>query len=466
MVVLVAGASVAARLLLLLRRPLWFDEIFTVWAARLPIEALLDALETDSGPPLFYLLAKPFVLLAERLRLSDAAARAVPFLAGLAVFAGAFALPPGRVRRRFVLLAAVSPLLLLYSAEARAYSLLALLCFALFLFGAVVRETPVALTATALLSAAALYTHYLAIFAVAAVVLVAAAEKRARSALSALTGGLTFVLWVPVLLRQPPEAVAWLRERPGEVVPGILSALGGAGRVPAPLGPPLPIPLVAIGALLGLALAGGIALRWRSDPPLRRALAFIVFYLGGAVFASLAEPVAFAGRTELAVLPVWVWAVALGAEGSRFLRAGAVALFLAGAVSSVLLVLAPRPEALQAKALDALSADARAGDVLFAGAHFYLPARLAADRGRLAMPVHAFPAEQAAHPGWTSGAAPSPEDLRAVETALDGARAGGRVFFQVPRSYRAVLKRLVAGRGVTRRLGEGADMLFLVWSRD
>ncbi|MDQ5856939.1 MAG: hypothetical protein M3542_01495, partial [Acidobacteriota bacterium] len=142
----------AARLWLLLHRPLWFDEIFTVWAARLPFDKLLAILTNDSGPPLFYVFEKPFVLAAERLDLSDAAARAVPFAATLALFAGVLALPSRAARIRFTLLAAASPLLSLYSAEARAYALLALFCFALFLLAAVLRETPAALAATALLT--------------------------------------------------------------------------------------------------------------------------------------------------------------------------------------------------------------------------------------------------------------------------------------------------------------------------
>ena len=450
----------------LVRRPLWFDEIFTVWAARLPLDGLLAVLTKDSGPPLFYILEKPFVLAAERLALPDAAARVLPFAATLAIFAAAFSLPTRSSAIRFTLLAAASPLLLLYSAEARAYSLLALFCFALFLLTQVARATPAALIATAVLTGAALYTHYLAILAVGALFLVSAAEKRGRAALALVGGAVPFLFWLPVLTGQPPGAVAWMRERPADIVLGISAALGGAGRVPSPLGPPLPLWLVGLGAVLGLLLAAGLALRWREEPALRRALAFLVLFLGAAVVASLASPVAFAGRTELAVLPVWLWAVARGAEGIRFLRVFAAAALVVAAVSSVLLLSAPRTEWLPARALDALAADARPDDVLFAGAHFYLPARLAADRGTLPLTLRAFPAEQATHPGWSVGAVPRAEDLRAVEAALARARAGGRVFFQVPPSYGVALQPLLSGRGVTRRLGESADMLFLVWSQD
>jgi hypothetical protein len=457
---------VAARLGLLLRRPLWFDEIFTVWAARLPLDALLAVLTKDSGPPLFYLLEKPFVLAAEQLALPDSAARVIPFAATLATFAGAFTLPSRSSAIRFTLLAAASPLLLLYSAEARAYSLLALLCFALFLLTQVARETPAALIATALLTGAALYTHYLAILAVGVLFLMTAAEKRGRTALALVAGVVPFLFWLPVLTGQPPDAVAWMRGRPAEIVLGISAALGGAGRVPSPLGPPLPPWLVGLGAALGLLLTAGLALRWRAEPTLRRAVAFLVLFLGAAVLASLAAPVAFAGRTEMAVLPVWLWALARGGEGSRFLRLSAAAAVAVAAVSSVLLLSAPRTESLPARALDALAADARPDDVLFAGAHFYLPARLAADRGRLPLTLRAFPAEQATHPGWSVAVAPVVEDFQAVETALARARAGGRVFFQVPPSYGVALRPLVAGRGITRRLGESEEMLFLVWSRD
>ena len=436
-----------------------------MWAARLPFEALLSILRNDSGPPLFYVLEKPFVLAGERLFDSDVTARLLPFAAVLGIFGGALALPSPAARQRFVLLASASPLLLLYSAEARAYGLLAFLAFALFLLAAVARETPAALAGIALLSAAALYTHYLAFFVVGAIVLVAASEKRVRSALAAVAGALTFLFWLPVLTGQPSESLAWMREPVSRFVFGFLSALGGAGRVPPPLGPPLPAPLVAAGAVLGVLLAAGLALRWRAEPELKRALAFVVLFLGAAVFAPIGPSVGFAGRTELAVLPVWLWAVALGAERSRFLRVAGAASLAVAAVSFGLL-LTPRTESYPAKVLDALVVQGRPEDVLFAGAHFYLPARLAAERGRLALGVRPFPAEQAAHPGWTAGAVVRAADLREVAEALDRTGRGGRVFFQVPPSYADVLGRLLAKGGVTRRLAESDEMLFLMWSRD
>lgn len=452
-----------ARAWLLLHRPLWFDEIFTLWAARLSPRDLIAALENDSGPPLFYLLEKPFVLAGERLFSSDLAARLLSFAATLAVFGGALLLPSRPSKLRFVLLASLSPLVVLYSAEARAYALLSVLVLALFLLAVEVRESPAPLAALALLSAALLYTHYLAIFAVGAAVAVAAAEKRLRSALAVVAGSLLFLFWVPVMLRQPRAAVAWMHEPPAELVTGLLSSFGGAGRIPHPFGPPLPGALVALGAGLALLLAIALALSWREDEPLRRGVAYLVLFFGGVVFASTVRPVAFAGRTEMAVLPIWLWTIARATDRSRLARIATGGVLAVSALATLLLLSEHRGP-VELRRLDALEKVARPGDLLFTGAHFYLPARLEADRGRLRMALHAFPLEQASHPGWAVPTRPRREDMAEVQKALDQADGNGRVFFQVPPSYVRVLAPILTRRGVVRQLAATPEMVILLWS--
>src|SRR6266581_6548378 len=110
----------AARAVLLMRRPMWHDELFTLWAARQSPSHLWQALRHDSGPPLFYLLEKPFVTLGEAMG-TDTLARLLPFLAALLLFAGAFSLEQRTARSCFLILLAASPFLLVYAAEARAY---------------------------------------------------------------------------------------------------------------------------------------------------------------------------------------------------------------------------------------------------------------------------------------------------------------------------------------------------------
>ncbi|PYQ68222.1 MAG: hypothetical protein DMF54_01390 [Acidobacteria bacterium] len=423
----------------------------------------MDALSNDSGPPLFYLLEKPFVTIGERLS-ADVFARSLPFAATIALLVGVLALPSRSAKLRFVVLASISPLLFLYSAEARAYALLSLAVFLLFLLAIVLPERPGNLPAIALLAAVSLYLHYLALFAVAALILVAAAEKRGRSALAALAGSALFLFWIPIMREQPRQAVAWMHESAGELATGILASLGGAGRIPPPFGAPLPLLLVALGGVLGLVLASLLGRSWRIDPELRRTSAFLVLFFGSVLFASLARPVAFAGRTEMAVLPVWLWAIARAGEQSRFIRGAIWSAVAVASLSTVLLAAAPRGPSAAAWTLEALERTGRPQDVLFAGASFYLPARLAADRGRLAMELHAFPLEQASHPGWTVPRRSTSEDDAAVERALVRAGSAGRVFFAVPPSYRRELSPLLTGRGVTRRIVETPELVLLVWS--
>jgi hypothetical protein len=447
------------------QRPLWFDELFTIWAARQPLSRLLEILTNDSGPPLWYFIEKPFVLAGERLFSAEVLARLPAFAAIAALFAGALLLPPGGARRRFVLLAAASPLLLLYSAEARGYGLLAVECLALYLLTLRGEESPRRLAAAALVCAAALYTHYLALFAVGSLTLVAAAEKRIRSALAILVGTIPFLLWAPVMAAQPRDAVAWMQEPPSSFVTGVLSALGGAGDVPHPFGRSLPTLLLLAGVAVALATASALALRWRADPDARRASAFLVLFFGGVLFASLARPVGFAGRTEMAILPVWLWIVALAGERSRAVRIASLATIGVALLSSAFLLASHRERPTTAIVLERIEQIARPGDVLVAGAHFYLPARLAADLGRLRIPVHAFPAEQAAHPGWSAPIALRPEDVAAVEGVLERAATGSRVYFGLPPSYAAALHRLLVSRGVVEEIVRTPEVVLLSWSR-
>jgi hypothetical protein len=373
--------------------------------------------------------------------------------------------PAGGARRRFVFLAAASPLLLIYSAEARAYGLLAIECLALFLLAMRGEESPRRLVAAALVCAAALYTHYLAIFAAGSLTLVGLAEKRTRSALAMVVGAIPFLFWLPVMAAQPRDAVAWMHEAPSKLVTGVLSALGGGGEVPHPFGPPLPRLLVLTGAAIALVTAFGLARLWRADADARRASAFLVLFFGGVLFASLSRPVAFAGRTEMAILPVWLWIVAAAGERSRTVRIASLATVGVAVLSSAFLLASHRERPGAAIVLERLERIARPGDVLVAGAHFYLPARLAADLGRLPIAVHAFPVEQAQHPGWSAPIALRPEDVAAVEKVLDRTAPGSRVYFGLPPSYAGALHRLLASRGVVEEIVRTPEVVVLSWSR-
>lgn len=455
--------SLAARVWLLVERPLWHDEAFTVWAARLPAPGLVEALRSDSGPPLFYVLERPFARAADA-PARDPLVRLLPFVASLVLFAAAGTLPRGPSRGWWIALVASWALVNLYAAEARAYALLSLLCLGMFLHAAVAKQTPGRLAGLWTFAAAALWTHYLALFAAAAALLLALGLRRWRAALVLVAALAAFAPWLKVLLAQPAGAMAWLRDPPGVALPGFLSALGGVGRIPAPFGPTPPPALFLGGAALGAILLVLILPAARRDPDVRAAVLFVAGTLALALAASLWRPVAFAGRCEMAVLPVWIWALALASPGRPALGAAAALAAALGLGATLFVALGPHPRSTPASAVERVAKVARPEDVVLAGPGFYLPARLEADRGRLSARVVALPAGDAAHPGWFVAWPLTPEDARDAGRAADATGAGAHLFLLLPPAYSqpAVMAPL-AERGTLRELVRQPDGVLTVW---
>ena len=405
---------------------------------------MVRILRLDSGPPLFYLLEKPFVSAAEALALPDAAARFLPFVAIAVLFAAVRSLPPG-ARLRFLWLAASSPLFLLYASEARAYGVLALGGFLLFRLAA--RDIP-GLLSTALMAAVLPWTHYLGLFLVGSLLVGAVATRRWLAA-AALGLGLAFFLpWVPVFLSQPKAATSWIRDRIAVSTTGILSGLGGGARVLPPFGQPLPEAIVWLACTAGAGLLVLLLFLRPTDTETRIGLFGVLLTLGGLLVVSVWRPIAVAGRSELAVLPIWLWLVARAGERSRTARQAAVAVIAIGIISNVLILGSPRAARPFAEVPARLEASARAGDLVVATSNFYLPARLAHDRGRLAGELRAFPADLADHPGWFRGELPSPGDYQHFAEELSRVGTGRNVFLLLdPPYWTPRLREILLSRG-------------------
>ncbi len=462
--ILVAAAFVA-RLALLIVRPFWHDEIFTLWASRLPPSRLLEVLRQDSGPPLFYLLEKPFVRLAEMAQ-SDAIARLLPFVAILCLFIPALRLSRGRAPLWFAALAAASPLLLVYAGEARAYGLLALLDFALFFLLFRGEPTPGRLAGAAALAALALWTHYLAILFVAVCALMLIVRRRFLCLAALCVGALAFLPWIPLLSVQPRQATSWMREPLGDSLLAFVSSLGGAGRIPSPQGGPLPGILVTIGLLVAIALLPSVARAGRQDPECADAAAVSLLTMLLVLAASLLRPVAFAGRSEIAILPIWLWSVSRAATAGRLARWITGASVAAGAVAALLLLTAPRSVPSSSRAVDLVRQLATREDRVIATAAFYLPARLAYDRGTLTAPVTPIPRELESHPGWFAQAPLLQEDVQALDEALTTPSGSRRAYLLLhPFFYTPQMAQRLAGRGRGEVLFQRSDALVIVWTK-
>jgi hypothetical protein len=266
-----------------------------------------------------------------------------------------------------------------------------------------------------------------------------------------------------VLSAQPAAAISWMREPAGASAIGFLSALGGVGRIPLPFGPPPPPILPALGLAAGVALSIGVVSAARRDLEARDAALFVVGVLGAALVTSLWTPFAFAGRTEMAVLPVWIWAVARAADSSRMARVGGIAAAALGLIALGIAALGPHPPSATTRAARALGRLARPGDTLFAGPGLYLPFRIDAERGRLVAALAPFPGEVARHPGWWTAAAPGPADYDRVEAATAAAR--GAVWLLLPPGFvTPQLEAILRARGSVRELPLRPEALLLRWT--
>ncbi len=457
-----AGVAAAARLWLLLSRPLWHDEIFTLWASRLSFRALIGALRLDSGPPLFYVLEKPLVRLAEAHSLSDNVARALPWIAASLLGLFAMSLPRGASRRWFVLLCSAAPLLLLYGAEARAYALLALIDLAVFVLLLRGPESAGRLALGGAAAAAALMTHSLAILFVGAAAVVAMARGRWRSVGALCAAGAVFAPWIPVLLRQPRGAAAWIREPVLVSAGGFLSSLGGAGRLAPNFGVALPAALVLAGAAVAVT-AALFALR-SPDPDARAAASVTLLTLAGVAVVSLVRPAAFAGRTEMAVLAVWLWGLAAAARSSRPAKICAGAVLAISVVSATVVLASPLPRSLPAEAVAALVPRLHPGDAVVAGAGFYLPALLSGDRGKIPGPLESYPPELTLHPGWFTPRPPTDADVATVERSLSSSARGRRTYFLLhPLQESPKLAEMLAAQGTARVVARLPDAVLILF---
>lgn len=370
-VAIVATFTLVRLALLIVREP-FFDELFTVWLAKKPLTEILPALRFDSGPPLYYFLAR------------------IPDVTALRVLSLVFAFVPlaillARKSYAAAALLAVYPPAALYAVDARPYAL----CGTLIAIGVLLLDDDRPyLAALAILAAA--FTHYLG-----ALFLPALLPRHWRAFAIAC---LLFLPGIWLATQQPAEATAWM-EGGHWLAP--LKSLAFVGDYPESLLAPPPLSLMILSAALVIA---AVVRSWRYAPfvlvPVLLAIGFAL--IGRNVYV----PLRF--EAVLAV-PLVLWIANVGRASARpvglksdlhFAAIGAIGLYvlIAGIVDH-----AHRPaEPFAAAAREAI-ARAGAGEAIVAVGYCYLPAVTSTDR-----PILAFPAEQARHPGWRSNVAPVP----------------------------------------------------------
>jgi hypothetical protein len=336
----------------------------------------------------------------------------------------------------------VFPIAVAYAAEGRAYALASLLALLAFERALALRERPRPLTALGLTLAAAgaVLTHYLAVFPVAALAILALdARPAARHALvfSGLAAAALAAAWLPIALAQPHASMAWSTEM------GFSSALRDFPAnlaFGAPAGGPV---MTAFGTAGALLLAALLAREWRGVlAPVARVLGLSLALL--ALAELWAGTLVLADRTALVFLP---FAALLLAAAPPFVPA------VAGTLATALLALwlpratEPSPGALLARLLEA---PARAGRRVLAAGYWGPELDYRLQRAGVPGRVVLFPSAVAAHPGWYREEEIQNATLAAEADAILSAPRAPTLFV-LPRGSRA--STAIASRlGHSRRL--------------
>ena len=456
----------------LIRRP-WHDELYTLELARRPAAAILQALRFDSGPPGHYLIARAMAIAGlggiVPLRLVSAVAVAVAVALLVSAAARRWGPTAGWIAAALLV---THPVALLAATEARAYGLLFLAAAvaAVALAGPPGRRMALVLGATL---AAACWIHSLGLVLCLAVLAGGAfLEPPGRARVwGAAAAGLALQLpWLPVMLRQPPEAVAWMARIAHGAGPRLFLAPLAVASPTADLSPWLDLE-PAVAALWWLAPAAGAAalaagLAVRARRPLAAAWSAAgAALLGGSL---LLRPIYHPGRGD--VLWTGMAALLLAALLAARPRAGTAAAVLlaalgaAGAAHTLAewRTAPPGPADAVATALERLASP---GDLVVTTGWWGLDVRWAMGEAGRGLEWLTFPLEAGRHPGWYDDREAGPGAAEALLRRLREAVGPGRRVWLLRSPGLASDPRLdpVAGElGLVPRAGD-ASGLWRLW---
>jgi len=388
-----ASAAVAALALagLLLRvvcarQSIFGDELFTYEIATRPgLGDVLDGVRSplEITPPLFFVLAWASAQLGDPTFLL----RLPSLVAGVALIPLVYALGIRTVGERAALLgaalAALSPLAVFFSAEARAYMLTAFLVCAstLVLLNALENRGRGWWALFAACAAAALYAHYTAALPLAAQAAWALWAHRERLRPLLIAHGAVAIAFLPWIGEIQADRESGFQTAIENVWPFTLeffarslvtwlagNPIVGLTRVPGTAG------LVLLAVAVAAAVAGAIAARRRlrlPAPPVLLIVALAAAAPAGAALYSLVASSIFVPRTLLVSLPALCLALGgLGAWLPRPWAAGyAAALLAACAVGTVQILTGERRPAYRAVAAE-VNAASRPGDAVLETVRF------------------------------------------------------------------------------------------------
>jgi mannosyltransferase len=302
----------------------YLDETVTAWLMQKSFWGMLAALPgSESAPPLYYVLLWPW---AKLWGTGEVGLRSFSALVGTAAIPIAYAVAARLASKRAGLITAalvtVNPLLVWYSQEARVYALfVTLAALSLLAFAAALREPgPRTVALWCLASAAAVLTHYFAVFLIVAEAVILYRASQARGRLLLAFAGLAAVgaALLPLAIAQR-GGTEWITSNP---LPQRVADTGAQYLI----GPDAPAPAL-LGFLAAALVVAGIWLVFYRTAPEERRAAKLVAVVGAAGVAgpfllALGGLDVFLQKSMIGSLVPLIVALAIGLGGSRSGRTG------------------------------------------------------------------------------------------------------------------------------------------------
>ena len=327
---LITTIGAVLRLAIIARQPLGYDEDFTAFVVHQPVGRMIDIVGRDSAPPLFYILERAAVVLADALGVGSlggpggpVALRLVPTLAGIAAIPLLAALARRVGGNAAALWAAAFvaflPTTVMLSGFVRMYGVASTLTVvsALLLWRAVEKPSPGRWAGYVAAAAAAVWTDYFCVVALAGIFAAAmwlrpgwrtAAVARGASAIAVAS----IAPWLFVARAQFEHTGQgfWVQPLSPTMVGGTLCQLFMGP--PIDWGLPFGLVLVAlqfVAVMAGCAALAGAVLAWRRrlGPEGRTAAVYCLLATGGVALlavVSIWRPVLDARYASVMWLPV------------------------------------------------------------------------------------------------------------------------------------------------------------------
>jgi len=297
--------ALVLRVLYLPSRGIWYDDAFSIFLSRQSLGRIVAGTAADTMPPLYYFLLHYWMDLFGQ---SLVALRSLNVLISLGIVALVWRLASSLIDSKAgiwaAIFAAVSSFQVYHAQELRMYALLALCSLGYVTFFSRIYFTSRASlkrkiydwSGLVLCATAAMYTHNLAVFTLAAPGVFLALKRRWGQLLRLAGAGVIVALLSLPWLMKVPAQVAKIERAFWTLRPGVVDILQGLIEAHANL--PLPPALLSIAAFITLLLVTltaweALRNRWRDDgflllatlaliPPF---LLFIASYLMRSIFA-------------------------------------------------------------------------------------------------------------------------------------------------------------------------------------